>query len=1401
MKRVFLYLLAASFFLTDAVAIETTSTQGSEFWFSFMRGRDSRVKDFSVIISTDENAYITIENPNTGRKFEKSMTAGEVSEISLDKLASGDAKEANNDQLNSTFGGAQPGVTYTPGSTGGKIDSYTVRPNRAMNTGYIITARKSSTDNTPVNISAYASNLGDSSHDIACLLPTHALGNEYFVVSRYGNTYTSVDMSGSHGWTAEALIVAIEDGTEVEIYPSTLLDDPFGDNLNDGTDVRPLTNPITITLDRGQSYLFRSSDNMLSDLTGTIIKVKDDGGVNKCRKIAVFGGSAHSSNTNSPYTSGDHMYDQLFPIHLLGKKYIVTSTDGNDDRAMIVAVKPNTHVMISGVAGGVKDTIMHTAGTYEFKVDNTTGNYITASEPIEVGLYTSGSSSRPDPAMIRIAPVEQSLDSISFTAYSNGQYSYHQVMVITPTALTNTITITPASGSPVNLQPYFTSLAVPGYWQEGEYSIAKYNINAGVKYTLESTNEIGFVAYVIGYGSTTISYAYSAGSKAMPLPMSYYLNGDPSLNSEVLTAGQCVNGSEPIEFTAVFPYDYQYIEWDFGQDSETPGNPRVVTVPYEDGPSVKHQFPTDKPTAVYTVKMRIARTLGCFDDPNAADYELASFSVNMATETADEKKLCKGATLQCERNASDFTGSINPSDVYYAWFTAGSTTLLGSTNSLTLSDDFGTGKTMTDPVTGKTGKKYYVKTWANGTCEMFIDTFYVVTQDIQKPAAISKILCKGSSLQSARVLSTDYPDPDNIVGNEFFGTPTYTWYKDYTGDINDIKSATPVHTGNTYNYPDDFNTTANYFVLAENGCAVVDEFALKVEAVQAPSSLITNPILCKEATINTTSITNYTPYSEETPPNNFDGTVTYAWYKNYTGDINDIKTAIPVQSASALSSYTLPAADNFGSSATYYRLTESGCAVVEKFNVTVEPIKLAPVVNTQTLCKDSEIQGTITDYSPYSDEMPPNTFVATPTYTWYKDVTDISNIKSETPVHTGKSYSNLPDDFGENPQYFVLAESGCAVVEHFNVTIKPKVETTYPIINPACIGDLLQTNKTESSNTPDFAFYNGSALFAYKWNTGEATQSINIAGTYQQAQQTKKYWVESTKGCMYIDTFEVVIPAQISNEIVATHSKVCGDGNTQVTITATQSGSVTNWKYTLNNGADNILNPSTNSYVIVTNPTATETYTLTSEGACQNLSNSQAVINSVTIIANPPLTTDLIAYSADFVATNKLPITGGTVDFEVITTPSGDYDYVWNMPSFANAAKIIGQKVDAESSYSVIVTDKDGLCKSASNVINIVLGQVILHTIIAPESSNILNKTFAHFDQSGSLLKDSYTYGYTLTIFNRYGQVIETLTNEGWDGTYKGKIADAGVYFYVLKYKTATGEEKINKGSVELIKR
>jgi gliding motility-associated-like protein len=65
----------------------------------------------------------------------------------------------------------------------------------------------------------------------------------------------------------------------------------------------------------------------------------------------------------------------------------------------------------------------------------------------------------------------------------------------------------------------------------------------------------------------------------------------------------------------------------------------------------------------------------------------------------------------------------------------------------------------------------------------------------------------------------------------------------------------------------------------------------------------------------------------------------------------------------------------------------------------------------------------------------------------------------------------------------------------------------------------------------------------------------------------------------------------------------------------------------------------------------------------------------------------------------------------------------------------------------------------------------------------------------------------TLRVFNRWGEVVfekrEVPVNNpgsGWDGTYKGKPAQADVYIYQLEILCANGELLKYSGNIALIR-
>jgi gliding motility-associated-like protein len=62
---------------------------------------------------------------------------------------------------------------------------------------------------------------------------------------------------------------------------------------------------------------------------------------------------------------------------------------------------------------------------------------------------------------------------------------------------------------------------------------------------------------------------------------------------------------------------------------------------------------------------------------------------------------------------------------------------------------------------------------------------------------------------------------------------------------------------------------------------------------------------------------------------------------------------------------------------------------------------------------------------------------------------------------------------------------------------------------------------------------------------------------------------------------------------------------------------------------------------------------------------------------------------------------------------------------------------------------------------------------------------------------------YTMTIFNRWGEAIfeSDKPENGWDGTYQGKVVQNGVYLYNIRFiRTETGEFKNVKGLVHVLR-
>ena len=104
-----------------------------------------------------------------------------------------------------------------------------------------------------------------------------------------------------------------------------------------------------------------------------------------------------------------------------------------------------------------------------------------------------------------------------------------------------------------------------------------------------------------------------------------------------------------------------------------------------------------------------------------------------------------------------------------------------------------------------------------------------------------------------------------------------------------------------------------------------------------------------------------------------------------------------------------------------------------------------------------------------------------------------------------------------------------------------------------------------------------------------------------------------------------------------------------------------------------------------------------------------------------------------------------------------------------------------EYTITLTVTNDVGCTKTASKTI--------------PVDSFIPNV----FTPNGDGINDLFMPSVALQVIDRYGRVIYRGT-EGWDGTYKGKIADRDTYFYLIDFVGMNNKVQTHKGYITLEK-
>lgn len=347
------------------------------------------------------------------------------------------------------------------------------------------------------------------------LLPTHILGEQYFVQTYQNDIHAT-----------EFAVVATENSTNVKIIKKSGEEE---------------TVP---TLQKGQVYMVRSD---LAEGSVTELSV-DLSGSRVCadKPVAVFQGNDYAKivpgNTSTGSFSGNHVFNQAFPIAQLGTEYYVALTEhANYNVYNILATEDGTVVNVTG-----KPALALNAGeslVEAYVLSSLPGGVkfvkITASRPIMVTHYLTCGGANPEATATGIStwgnPTSATVTSWDKRAKTQTFYTqeiepefdqedlkgvcHMYAQVITKASDINTFTL--------------DGVAVPGssFVIQGDKAVANYEVPTEGKHILETTGD-GFVGLVYVINSEARAYEYTMGLKPIPLYDSLFVTQTEKIMSK-----------------------------------------------------------------------------------------------------------------------------------------------------------------------------------------------------------------------------------------------------------------------------------------------------------------------------------------------------------------------------------------------------------------------------------------------------------------------------------------------------------------------------------------------------------------------------------------------------------------------------------------------------------------------------------------------------------------------------------------------------------------------------------------------------------------------------------------------------------------------------------------------------
>lgn len=476
------------------------SNKGKDFWVAYAGHIDATTSRLALYITSDQNATGLVDINGSTIPF--TVLANGVATVQLTNSSSPSNSVAYNGQAEGI--GAKKGIHIT--------------------------------SDKPVAVYAHILNAARSGSTL--VLPVAVLGKEYYVAS-----YKSVSATVTNSIRRSQFnVIATLDNTTVQITPTAA----------DAAGVHPANVPFTVVLSKGDVYQYQSEN----DLTGTHIKSIGNGTAS-CQPIAVFSGSTFTSMGCSNASSGDNLYQQLFPFASWGKTYYTAPFIGrNYDIFRILVQDPQEPVYVNGTALPLSSLV--NGRFYELNTQGSNAaRIINSNKPICVFQYLitqncDGVNS--DPEMVALNPIEQTLNDITVMSARNNltppntNINLHYLNIIFKTASLGSLLIDGAA-------PTATPVAIAG--TPYSYLQQDVTVSTATNPAHRITSDSGFICIAYGYGNVE-SYGYNAGTNVKDL---YQFISIQNQYATVPFPATC--RATPFYFSMTFPYQPTQIQWQF----------------------------------------------------------------------------------------------------------------------------------------------------------------------------------------------------------------------------------------------------------------------------------------------------------------------------------------------------------------------------------------------------------------------------------------------------------------------------------------------------------------------------------------------------------------------------------------------------------------------------------------------------------------------------------------------------------------------------------------------------------------------------------------------------------------------------------------------------------------------